>query len=81
MVETSVDVVDGSTLTKKTYIYVGTEEMYIESIDGNTITVRRGEDSTTQQNHVSGSDVKTITQEDNDLIEFGDNFGFDGNVF
>ena len=41
-------------------------------------TVERGYDSTTATNHVLGADVKLITAADADLIEFGDNFGFDG---
>ena len=81
VVETVIDVADASTLTERTYIYVGQEEMFITKISGNKIVVKRGQDKTPIQNHVSGSQVYTITTADNALIEEGDNFGFDGSVF
>ena len=81
MVEKSIDVVDGSSVTAKTYIYIGQEEMYVESINGNTLKVRRAQDNTQAQNHVSGSKVLSITTSDDNLIEFGDDFGFNGNIF
>ena len=81
LVDTIIEVDDGSTITENTYIYVGNEEMYVEAVTGNKLTVRRAQDNTTQENHVLGSKVFTITAEDNDLIEFGDNFGFDGTTF
>ena len=57
--------------------------MYIESIntEKNTLRVRRGQDNTTAQKHVGGAGVYTITTADNKLIEFGDDFGFNGNIF
>ena len=55
--------------------------MYIEAITGNKLTVRRAQDNTTVQNHVLGAQVKTITDADDNLIEVGDDFGFDGSVF
>ena len=76
-----IEVNDGTTLTKGTYIYIGQEEMYIEKIIGNTVRVRRGQDNTIAQSHVGGSPVLTITGADDNLIEFGDDFGFNGNVF
>jgi len=81
LVDTIIEVDDGSTITENTYIYVGNESMYVEAVTGNKLTVRRSQDNTTQENHVLGSKVFTITAEDNDLIEFGDNFGFDGTTF
>ena len=56
------------------------EELKVSSIFGNKLTVIRGADSTTASAHVSGSEIKLITQADNALIQFGDDFGFDGIV-
>lgn len=81
LVETVLDVADGTAVTAQTYIYVGQEEMYVESVTGNKITVRRAQDNTTPQNHVLGAAVNSITAADDALIEFGDDFGFNGSVF
>ena len=75
-----IEVDDGSALSAQTYIYIDQEEMYIEAISGNKLTVRRAQDNTTVQNHVLGAQVKTITDADDNLIEVGDDFGFDGSV-
>ena len=59
------------------------EEMYVESVTGNKITVKRAQDNTTIQNHVKGAQVKGINYpgtDDNALIQFGDDFGFDGTI-
>ena len=61
-------------------IVVDNESMYVDKINGNVITVLRGQDGTTAAGHVSGADVGTITSTDNDLIEVGDDFGFDGTI-
>ena len=79
--DSDIEVNDGTTLTKGTYVYIGQEEMYIEKIIGNTVRVRRGQDNTIAQTHVGGSPVLTITEADDKLIEFGDDFGFNGSVF
>lgn len=81
--DTLITVDDASTLTAKTYIYVDQEEMYIEKIiaSDNCIRVRRGQDNTKAQIHVGGTGVYTINQADDKLIEFGDDFGFNGNIF
>ena len=76
-----IEVNDGTTLTEGTYIYIGQEEMYVEKISGNTIRVKRGQDNTVAQQHVGGAPVYSITEADDKLIEFGDDFGFNGNVF
>ena len=81
LVDTIIEVANGSAVTAQTYIYIGQEEMYVEAIAGNKLTVRRAEDNTTPQNHVLGAAVNSITSADNDLIEFGDDFGFNGTVF
>ena len=76
-----IEVNDGTTLTQGTYIYIGQEEMYVEKISGNTIRVKRGQDNTVAQPHVGGAPVYSITEADDKLIEFGDDFGFNGNIF
>ena len=81
MTETVIDVDDGTTITAGKYIFIDQEEMYVETVTGNKIVVRRAQDKTPLQNHVLGSKVFTITQTDNNQIELGDDFGFDGNVF
>ena len=72
------EVNSGTALTENKYIVIDNESMYVDKINGNEITVLRGQDGTTAQGHVKGSDIGTITTTDNDLIEVGDDFGFDG---
>jgi len=81
MVETIIDVDDGTKIPEKSYIYIGQEEMYVENVTGNRLVVKRAQDKSPLQNHLLGEKVYTITQEDNAQIEVGDNFGFDGNLF
>jgi hypothetical protein len=81
MTENVIEVDDGSTITAGKYIYIDQEEMYVESVTGNKLVVKRSQDKTPLQNHVLGSKVYIITQSDNNMIELGDDFGFDGNVF
>ena len=52
--------------------------MLVEKITSNQIQVKRGQDGTTAATHVAGAGIGTITSADNDLIEVGDDFGFDG---
>ena len=78
LADVSILVDSGSVLTKDTYIVIDNESMYVDKINGNEITVLRGQDGTTASAHVAGSDIGTITTADNDLIEVGDDFGFDG---
>ena len=79
--EKVIEVADASQLSAATYIQIGKEEMYIEKVSGNKLTVKRGQDTSTAAEHVLGSGVATITAADNNLIEIGDDFGFDGTVF
>ncbi len=76
--ETQITVIDASSIPEKTYIVIDNEEMYIESKSGNILTVVRGSDQTIASNHVSGADIKKITNQDDQLIEVGDDFGFSG---
>ena len=72
------EVNSGSALTVNKYIVIDNESMYVDKINGNEITVNRSQDGTTAATHVAGADIGTITSDYNDLIEVGDDFGFDG---
>ena len=72
---------DSSGLTAKTYVDLEGEQLYIKTINGNKIVVERGKDDTTITSHLKGAPIKLITKEDNQLIEMGDDFGFDGDLF
>ena len=84
LLETIIEVDDGTKVEAGKYIYVGQEEMLVDSVTGNKLTVKRAQDNTTVQNHVKGSQIfginYTDAKEDNALIEFGDDFGFDGSI-
>jgi hypothetical protein len=75
-----INVNDASGIEATNYIYIDQEEMYVESISGTTLTVRRAQDNTTAASHVLGAELKVITSTDNNAIEFGDDFGFDGTI-
>lgn len=62
------------------YIDVNGEEMLIDSKENNKLKVKRGQDGTEIMVHVSGSEVKRITVADNNLIPYGDSFGFDSDI-
>jgi len=68
---------DSSQISLNDYITIDGETMKVTSIDGNEIQVERGSYGTLITEHVSGTEIKLITSADNDLIEFGDDFGFD----
>ena len=83
LLETVIEVDDGTKIEAEKYVYIGQEEMYVESVTGNKMTVKRAQDNTTVQNHVKGAQVLGINYpgtDDNELIEFGDDFGFDGSI-
>ena len=75
-----LEVDDGSTITAKTYIDIDNEQLFVKSISGNKITVERGKDGTPIEDHVKGAAVRPITDDDDDLIPMGDDFGFDGTI-
>ena len=77
-VATTINVVDGSALTKSTYIDIDDEELYVKSISGNKVTVERGKDGRTAASHLNGAQILAITDADDALVEMGDDFGFSG---
>ena len=76
--DVTFDVTDGTQLVEDGYIIIDNESMRVDTITGNEIKVKRGQDGTTAATHVAGAAIGTITSADNDLIEVGDDFGFDG---
>ena len=78
--DTVFEVDSGSAVTVKTNISVDNETMFVKAISGNKLTVIRGSEKTTANDHVRGAAVNSITDDDDDLIPMGDDFGFDGTV-
>lgn len=78
--DTIITVNDATNISTSTYIYIDEEEMYVKSKSSNKLTVTRGADGSSITKHVSGAAVKNITNADNLLIDFGDDFGFSGTL-
>jgi len=78
--DTRITVNNASSISINTYIDLEGEELYVADKTGNVLTVERGRDGTTITPHLSGAPIKSITSEDDLLIEQGDNFGFDGSL-
>lgn len=80
---TTLELTDVSKLGVNQYITIGVEEMRIREIAPslNKIVVQRGMDGTTITQHIKGADVQLITKADNALIDTGDIFGFDDELF
>ena len=79
----TINVDDGSNVTVKKYIEVDGEEMYVTKITGNKLNVKRGQDTSIAKAHVRGTGIKGIDyspREDSNLVELGDDFGFDGTI-
>lgn len=74
--DTTIEVNSATNIPNKSYIYINNETIYVESKSNNILTVERGVYNTPTSTHVAGSEVKLITQDDNLLIESGDDFGF-----
>jgi len=78
---TKFNVSDGSKLVVDTYIAIDQELMYIKSINNNEIIVRRGEDGTSKVAHYNGDVINAVNATDDELIEYGDDFGFNEETF
>ena len=77
----TINVADGTAIIVNKFIDVEGEEMKVTKITGNKLNVKRGQDSTISKSHVRGTGIKGIDyspREDSNLIELGDDFGFDG---
>lgn len=75
------NVSDSSALVQDTYIMIDEELMYIKLIEGNKITVRRAQDGTMPAEHYEGDIINAVNAQDDDLIEYGDDFGFNEDNF
>ena len=78
--QTTINVENSSSILEGDYIVIDQEEMYVKSVSANTLKVVRGSDSTITSPHVLGSIINKITQADNELIQVGDDFGFDDSI-
>lgn len=69
---------DPGNIPVNSYITIDEETLLVISKEENIITVNRGSYNTKQSDHVYGTEIKLITPQDNQLIPFGDDFGFSG---
>lgn len=79
--DTIIEVANATNIPVKSYFTLNNETLYVSKKTGNTLAVIRGSYGTAISNHVAGSEVKAITNADNSLIQFGDDFGFSGLEF
>lgn len=63
-----------------TYIQINKEVMYVKqkSDTENKLLVRRAQNNTIAASHVSGTNVLEVNESDNQQVDLGDDFGFDG---
>jgi hypothetical protein len=78
--DTLLTVDDASSISLNSYLDIEGEEVYVRLKSGNVLTVDRGRDNTTITSHLRGAPIKSITTEDNQLVEEGDDFGFSGST-
>lgn len=78
---TKIEVADAVSLSVGDYISINNELMYIKSIDSNTLQVNRAQEGTEPANHFAGDSINLVDQQDNELIEIGDDFAFDEERF
>jgi hypothetical protein len=71
-----ITVLDASSITTGTRLYINTEEMYVKSKDGNNLVVIRGYENSEVTGHPPGAVVNFITSVDDSLIKVDDDFGF-----
>ena len=74
--KTKFTVANASNLVEQSYIAIGGELMYIREISNETLTVNRGVDGTRTDAHLTGASVDVVNNDDNALVEVGDDFGF-----
>jgi hypothetical protein len=71
-----ITVGDSTSINSGTRIYLDSEIMYVESKSDNKLVVIRGYEDSKPQGHISGTAINLLTENDDDLIEYGDDFGF-----
>jgi hypothetical protein len=75
---TIIQVSDTSNIPISSHITISEETLFVKSKTQNSLQVERGRYGTQISDHVSGTDIMLITEEDNALIQPGDDFGFSG---
>ena len=87
LTEVEIALTDATNIAVDQYIYIDQEEMLVTTVNNNSIVVMRAQDGTAAASHVKGTSVRVVNptvadnavvQDDNALIEEGDDFGFDG---
>lgn len=78
--DTVISVNDASQIPVKSYIVINEETIFVKSKSENQLQVTRGSYGTQISSHVLGSPIKKITEQDNQLIQVGDDFGFSGSL-
>jgi hypothetical protein len=78
--DTIITVNNANSISINTYIDLEGEELLVKEKTGNVLKVERGKDGTTITSHLAGSPIKSITSEDDSLIQEGDDFGFSGSL-
>ena len=87
LTEVEIALTDATNIAVDQYIYIDQEEMLVTTVNNNSIVVMRAQDGTAPASHVKGTSVRVVNptvadnavvQDDNALIEEGDDFGFDG---
>lgn len=78
---TKFEVSDAVSLNENTYIMVNEESMFIKQISGNELVVTRAQNGTAPSSHFEGDAVNMITTADDELVEPGDDFGFNEETF
>lgn len=70
-------------ITTDSIITIDDESLKVTNIDASkkTVTVVRASYKTKATSHVAGTGVEKVVPADNDLIQPGDDFGFDGRLF
>ena len=89
LTEVEIALTDATNIAVDQYIYIDSEEMLVTTVNNNSIVVERAKDGTAAASHVKGTSVRvvnptvadnTVAQDDNALIEEGDDFGFSGSI-
>jgi len=75
-VTTNIQVSSVAGLSQKSFININGEQMRITKIDGTHIIVERAKDGTEAIEHPIGSYINVVNAPDTELIEVGDDFGF-----
>jgi hypothetical protein len=80
--DTMLFVNDVSNIQLNSIITIDNESLKVSKIDSEkkTVSVVRGSYKTKITPHVSGTEVQKVVEADNNLIELGDDFGFDGKL-